>query len=93
MKIGVRDRRFGPRNPGAWKILVEVDPRTVAPQTEIPPWLIDRWQAEKTSVIGYTSFRNFTVEEAITVLALAKGGVIRLNVNTWGHCTYYKLLP
>ena len=93
-KVVKPNRRFSNysrgHNPAAWITVATYNGRDIQPQYDVPDWLRLRWLSSK-SELGYTGFTGFSLTEALTVIALAKGNKVILDINRWGHVASYKL--
>jgi len=91
------NRRFSSysraHNPKAWTLVAEYSGRDIAPLSEIPVWLIDRWTKSRKGFLNHASFNGFTPEEARIVIALVKGCQAVVDINRWGHVAAYRLKP
>ena len=79
-----------PNKRGPWEILAEFDGASIPSQTVIPPNILSYWKDHREA-LGYCSFYGMSPRDAMTIYALAKGGVAVLSVNRWGQIHTWKL--
>jgi len=87
----IKDRRTGPTNRKGYKVIAPCSFIGIIPQTEIPLDIQSHWEKNKEA-FGYASLRGLTVPQLNILTGLAKGAVVRLNVNRWGDIYVYKIV-
>ena len=90
MKIVVRDRRFRTGIYEAWKVVFEVDAKTVPNNIPLTEKVISHHKMDKNSV-GYATMRGLKLEDIISIISSSKRGEGHMNIERWGRVAYYKL--
>ena len=88
----IRDRRYSTTNMKGWKVIAEIDWKTISRNTTLPLTenAINHWKSTK-SILGYASFRDLTIADIISICHATRQNKATLNINRMGKTAYYKL--
>jgi hypothetical protein len=92
-RIVVPDKRYSnwarAKSRSGWVKIAEYNGKDIPPSYTIPNDVWDHWKGNKDP-FGYASFKGIE-KKALSVVSLAKAGLIYLAVNRWGQVIGYKI--
>ena len=90
IKIVVRDRRYRTGEYKAWKVMHEIDGKTIDTSLALTPNAFTHWKRDK-SPLGYATMRGLSLADIRSIISAAKRGEAHMNVERWGRAAFYKL--
>ena len=90
MKIAIRDRRYRTGTYKTWKVIHEIDAKTVDASIPLTNRAIKHWEEDK-STIGYATMRGLSLADIKSIISATRRNEAHMNIERWGRVAYYKL--
>jgi len=90
MKIVIKDRRYTTASHEAWRVVYEIEGKSIDASLVLTSQSIKHWLEDK-SPLGYASMRDLRLDDIKSIISCAKRGECHLNIERWGRVFCYKL--